>query len=82
MDVSTENTALMSLWRKLKNTVMTRLAKPALTEHLYIVYKEKIFNIMVHVRYVILTKAKPIHKKQTDPLVREDVYIRTMTVRV
>jgi hypothetical protein len=28
---------------------------------------------MLHVRYVHLTKAKPIHKKQTHLLIREDV---------
>jgi hypothetical protein len=28
-------------------------------------------NHMVYVRYVHLTKAKPIHKKQTHPLVRD-----------
>jgi hypothetical protein len=33
--------------------------------------KGRIFNNMLHVRYVHLTKAKPIHKRQTHPLVRE-----------
>jgi hypothetical protein len=35
--------------------------------------KARIFNNMLYVRYVHLTKAKHIHKTHTHPLVREDV---------
>jgi hypothetical protein len=39
--------------------------------------KEKALHItMLYVRYVHLTKAKPIHKRQTRPLVREDITAR------
>jgi hypothetical protein len=38
---------------------------------------------MLYVRCVHLTKAKPIHKRQTYPLVRQGViHIRTMMARV
>jgi hypothetical protein len=41
----------------------------------WIVYSEKrkIFNNMLYVWYVYLTKAKRIHQRQTHPLVREGV---------
>jgi hypothetical protein len=51
---------------------MICFAKPALTEDLYIVHKEK-FSITCYVCYVHLIKAKSIHKRQTHPLIREDV---------
>jgi hypothetical protein len=35
--------------------------------------KARIFNNMLNVRYMHLTKAKPVYKRQTHPLVREDV---------
>jgi hypothetical protein len=37
---------------------------------------------MLYVRYVHLTKVMHIHKRQTNLLVREDGYIRTMIARV
>jgi hypothetical protein len=53
---------------------MICFVKPGLTEDLDIVHKEELNNNnMLYVRYVHLTKAKTIHKKQTNPLVREDV---------
>jgi hypothetical protein len=33
----------------------------------------RIFNNMLYVQHTHLTKAEPTHKKQTHPLVREDV---------
>jgi hypothetical protein len=33
----------------------------------------RIFSNMMHVRYVHLTKAKHIHKRQIHPLIREDL---------
>jgi hypothetical protein len=35
--------------------------------------KGRIFNNMLYVQYVHLTNAKPIHDRQTLPLIREDV---------
>jgi hypothetical protein len=37
------------------------------------VVKGKIFGIMLYVRYEHLTEAKPTHKGQIHPLVRDDV---------
>jgi hypothetical protein len=33
----------------------------------------RIFNNMLYVQYILLTKAKPICKRQTRPLVKEHV---------
>jgi hypothetical protein len=52
---------------------MTCFANPELTEDLYTVQKQKwIFNNMLYVRYVHLTKVKHIYNRQTHPLVREN----------
>jgi hypothetical protein len=47
--------------------------KPVLTEDLCVVQKEDIFNNMLYVWNVHLTKGQAIHKRQTHILVREDV---------
>jgi hypothetical protein len=41
--------------------------EPGLLENLYILQN------VLYVRYIHLAKAKPIHKRQTHPLIREDV---------
>jgi hypothetical protein len=46
--------------------------KHVLTEALDVVHKEE-YSITCCVWYVYLTKPKPIRKRQTHPLVREDV---------
>jgi hypothetical protein len=43
--------------------------------------QRRLFNNMLYVRYGHLTKTKPIHKRQTYPLVREDLTM-TVTARV
>jgi hypothetical protein len=53
---------------------MIFFVKPGLTEDVFIA-KGRTFNNVLHVRYVHWIKIKPIHKKQTHPLVREDVAI-------
>jgi hypothetical protein len=48
-------------------------AKPGLTEDLYIVHKEEFSITWLYVRYIHLTKVKPIHKRQTHLHIRQDV---------
>jgi hypothetical protein len=56
---------------------MICFAKPVLVRSA----KGRICNNMLYVRYVHLIEAKPIHEGQTHSRVREDVNIRTVTVR-
>jgi hypothetical protein len=63
----------LSLQNKIRNIGMVCSAKPVLTGGLYIAQKEGFTISMLHVRYVHLAKAKPVHKRQTHLLVREDV---------
>jgi hypothetical protein len=52
---------------------MTCFAKLALIEDLYIAHKDEFSVTFIYVRYVHLTKAKPIHTRQIHPLIREGV---------
>jgi hypothetical protein len=47
---------------------MICFGKPGLTEPC-----TRIFNNMLYVQYIHLTKVKPIHMRQTHPLIRADV---------
>jgi hypothetical protein len=57
------------LYHKISKTDMICVAKSGLIAHSV---KARIFNNMLHVRYVHLIKGKHIHKRQTH-LAREDV---------
>jgi hypothetical protein len=50
---------------KMSKIDMICFAKPVLTEDVYIVHKEGFSVTWLYVRYVPLTKAKPVHKRQT-----------------
>jgi hypothetical protein len=56
------------LWHKISTRGMICFAKPGLTEDWYIMQKQG-FSIAIFT----LDKAKHIHKRQTNSLVREDV---------
>jgi hypothetical protein len=56
-------------------------AKPGLTEGLYHSAQGRIFNNMLYVRYIHLTKAKPIRRANPSSHQR-GCYIRTTTARV
>jgi hypothetical protein len=70
--VTTGQVTKLPLQYKVNKTGMICFEKPGLTGLVYIV-KGRIFSIKLYVRYVHLTKAKRIHKRQTHRLVREDV---------
>jgi hypothetical protein len=63
----------LPLYHKTRKTGMTCFAKPRLTDDMCVVQKKDFSVNMLYMRYVHLTKAKPIHKRQTHPLVTEDV---------
>jgi hypothetical protein len=52
---------------------MICFARPGLTEDLYVVQKEEFSVTWLYAQYVHLTEAKPIHKRQAYPLIREVV---------
>jgi hypothetical protein len=52
---------------------MICFAEPELIDDFYMVHKEE-FSVTCYMGYTYTwQKAKPIHKKRTNPLVREDV---------
>jgi hypothetical protein len=62
---------------------MISIAMPALARGLVHSAKVRIFNNMLHVFAIrTLGKAEHIHKRETHPLVREDLTTRAMTARV
>jgi hypothetical protein len=61
---------------------MIRFAKPGLTEVLYIVQKNFQHHGICAICRFDEHEAKPIHDRQTHPLVRERYYSKTMPARV
>jgi hypothetical protein len=61
---------------------MICFAKPVLTEDLYIGAKGRIFNNVLYLRYVHLTKGQA-YSYETNPSFRQrGCYIKTMTAKV
>jgi hypothetical protein len=63
----------LPLWHKTRKIGTICFGKPVLIRGLVYCAKARLFNNLLYVRHVYVTKAKPIHKRRTQPLVRGDV---------